>query len=176
MKNDRTHRRWRGLHLALVLALALCPAALADTDGTEPKITQQPAQLVLQLGPGWAGVEFELRTDAGAYPAPVVVDETGVLTMDLGGSSTYTLSCLGASPATPPPTPGPAAAGAVLYPSPAELTTPPSDTAPAQIPMSQVIFFLVVLVIAAAGLVLLFLSKRRRARTNPEWDDDDEEL
>lgn len=35
---------------ALILSLSLCPAALADTDGTEPKITNQPDQLVLQLG------------------------------------------------------------------------------------------------------------------------------
>ena len=75
---------------ALCLAMCLCTTAFADTDGTEPKITQQPDQLVLQLGTRWAGVEFELRTDAGVFPAPIVVDETGVLTMDLGGSTTYT--------------------------------------------------------------------------------------
>ena len=48
----------------------------------------------MQLGTRWAGVEFELRTDAGIFPVPVVVDEYGVLTMDLGGSTTYTLSCI----------------------------------------------------------------------------------
>ena len=79
---------------ALCLAMCLCTTAFADTDGTEPKITQQPDQLVLQLGTRWAGMEFELRTDAGVFPAPIVVDETGVLTMDLGGSTTYTLSCI----------------------------------------------------------------------------------
>lgn len=84
---------------ALCLAMCLCTTAFADTDGTEPKITQQPDQLVLQLGTRWAGVEFELRTDAGVFPAPIVVDETGVLTMDLGGSTTYTLS------ASTPPSP-----------------------------------------------------------------------
>ena len=66
--------------------MCLCPTAFADTDGTEPKVTQQPDQLVLQLGTRWAGVEFELRTDAGVFPAPIVVDETGVLTMDLVGA------------------------------------------------------------------------------------------
>ena len=35
---------------ALCLAMCLCTTAFADTDGTEPKITQQPDQLVLQLG------------------------------------------------------------------------------------------------------------------------------
>ena len=71
---------------AMCLAMCLCTTAFADTDGTEPKITQQPDQLVLQLGTRWAGVEFELRTDAGIFPAPIVVDESGVLTMDLGGA------------------------------------------------------------------------------------------
>ena len=55
---------------ALCLAMCLCTTAFADTDGTEPKITQQPDQLVLQLGTRWAGVEFELRTDAGVFPGP----------------------------------------------------------------------------------------------------------
>ena len=62
---------------ALCLAMCLCTTAFADTDGTEPKITQQPDQLVLQLGTRWAGVEFELRTDAGVFPAPIIVDEDG---------------------------------------------------------------------------------------------------
>ena len=88
---------------ALCLAMCLCTTAFADTDGTEPKITQQPDQLVLQLGTRWAGVEFELRTDAGVFPAPIVVDETGVLTMDLGGSTTYTLSCINSTVPIPDP-------------------------------------------------------------------------
>ena len=81
-------RRWAALLLTVLLMLSLTPAALADTDENTPRITKQPDQLVLQLGTHWAGVEFELRTDAGKFPVPVVVDETGVLTMDLGGSST----------------------------------------------------------------------------------------
>ncbi len=83
----RICRHWAALLLAVVLSLALAPAALADTGSNTPKITQQPDQLILQLGTRWAGVEFELRTDAGVFPAPVVVDEGGVLRMDLGGST-----------------------------------------------------------------------------------------
>ena len=44
-----------------------------------------------------------LRTDAGVFPAPIVVDETGVLTMDLGGSTTYTLSCINSTVPIPDP-------------------------------------------------------------------------
>ena len=65
------------LLLTLLLMLVLAPAAYADTDANTPQITQQPDQLVLQLGARWAGVEFELRTDAGVFPVPVVVDESG---------------------------------------------------------------------------------------------------
>lgn len=89
----KTGRACLSLLVIVMLMSVLCPAALADTDGTEPQLTQQPDQLILQLGTRWAGVEFELRTDAGVFPAPIVVDSSGVLTMDLGGSKTYTLSC-----------------------------------------------------------------------------------
>lgn len=89
------------LLLTLLLMLVLAPAAYADTDANTPQITQQPDQLVLQLGARWAGVEFELRTDAGVFPVPVVVDESGILRMDLGGSTTYTLSCINSTVPSP---------------------------------------------------------------------------
>ena len=82
----KTGRACLSLLVIVMLMSVLCPAALADTDGTEPQLTQQPDQLILQLGTRWAGVEFELRTDAGVFPAPIVVDSSGVLTMDLGAA------------------------------------------------------------------------------------------
>lgn len=42
------------LLLTLLLMLVLAPAAYADTDANTPQITQQPDQLVLQLGARWA--------------------------------------------------------------------------------------------------------------------------
>lgn len=77
--------------MCLGLILAATPA-YADTGDSTLQVTAQPAKLILQLGPGWAGTQFELRTDAGMYPEPVVVSENGLLQMDLGGSKTYTLS------------------------------------------------------------------------------------
>ena len=74
----KTGRACLSLLVIVMLMSVLCPAALADTDGTEPQLTQQPDQLILQLGTRWAGVEFELRTDAGVFPAPIVVDSSGV--------------------------------------------------------------------------------------------------
>lgn len=115
------------LLLTLLLMLVLAPAAYADTDANTPQITQQPDQLVLQLGARWAGVEFELRTDAGVFPVPVVVDESGILRMDLGGSTTYTLSCINSTVPIPDP-------------EPTEPDTPPTtqqDPAPSQPPTNN---------------------------------------
>ena len=64
----------------------------ADTDGNELKITNQPDKLVIQLGADFAGAEFELKLDSGVFPVPVKADSSGVITMELGGSKTYTLT------------------------------------------------------------------------------------
>ena len=50
----KRYRLFSALLLAVVLSLAMSTVAFADTDGTEPKIVQQPDQLVLQLGTRWA--------------------------------------------------------------------------------------------------------------------------
>lgn len=178
MKSKKT-RRWAGALLAVMLSLALCPAALADTDGTEPKITRQPDQLVLQLGARWAGVEFELRTDAGIFPAPVVVDSSGVLRMDLGGSTTYTLSCVESAVPIPNPVPP------VAEQDPAQEeqeTTPTQQPAPTPAPLRQgiptthLLLFLAAVVVGIGCLVAFFLTRRRRLAEESEWDEDGEEL
>lgn len=163
--------------LSLCLALCMCTTAFADTDGTEPQITQQPDQLVLQLGTRWAGVEFELRTDAGIFPAPIVVDENGVLTMDLGGSTTYTLSCINST--VPIPDPIQDASPAPQQPaedSQAPASDSPQQTSPAGgIPIGILTIFLLGLACAAGGLIALYLSKRRRQPVHEEWDEEDED-
>ena len=106
---------------AIIAALAFPLTAHADTNGNEIKLTDQPDQLILQLGPEWAGVEFEMKTDAGVFPVPVIVDYTGILKMDLGGSSVYTLTCLASPVAIPVPEatePVPAATPSEAAPSP----------------------------------------------------------
>lgn len=172
----RKHRLLAAVLMALLVALSLCPAALADTDGTEPKITNQPDQLVLQLGVRWAGVEFELRTDAGVFPVPVVVDELGVLRMDLGGSTTYTLSCLEST--VPIPDPEPAQTEPTTpseAPSPAPAPTEP-DSQSRSIPPMHLALFLIGLTVAVGGLVAMHIVKKRREAAYDEWDDEDEEL
>lgn len=99
--------RWiLGTVLALSLSLVMLfpvPASAAEgTDGTEMQVIQ-PEQLVIQLGADWTGVEFELKTDAGMYPGTIPVGEDGVLRLEIGGSSSYTLTCLNS--ATPAPDP-----------------------------------------------------------------------
>ena len=155
-----------------------------DTDGPEPKITQQPDQLVLQLGTRWAGVEFELRTDAGVFPAPIVVDETGVLTMDLGGSTTYTLSCINSTVPIPDP---PAEQVPDTQQPPDSSAQQPSGQVqqpqeqvpagePADVPIAPMVVFFVGLACGIGGLVALYFAKRRRQQADyDEWAEEDEE-
>ena len=172
-------RRYRfplTLLLAIALSLAMSTAAFADTDGTEPKIVQQPDQLVLQLGTRWAGVEFELRTDAGIFPAPVVVDENGVLTMDLGGSTTYTLSCINST--APIPDPGPEQSdpppSVSPDPTPEVPSSPQPETGNNSLPLPAVIF-LVGLAVAGGAFIALHITKKRQDYGYDEWGDDEDE-
>ena len=95
--------------VALIFAMVclLCfpvPASAASqgTDGTELEVIQ-PQNLEIQLGESWAGVEFELKTDAGMYPGVIIVGEDGVLRLEIGGSENYILSCLNSSVDIPIP-------------------------------------------------------------------------
>ena len=184
MKSISQRRGGRPLVVAMavwLLVLSLCPAALADTGPDTPRITRKPDQLILQLGALWAGVEFELRTDAGVFPAPVVVDESGVLTMDLGGSTTYTLSCLDSTIPIPDPVPTTEHTGddsqASQQGAQEPQTSPPAPQEPQQgIPVLYLVIFIGGLVLAVGGLAALYLSKRRIQTCDEEWDDEDEEF
>ena len=74
--------------------------ASQGTNGDELHVIEAQ-QLEIQLGTEWAGVEFMLRTDAGIYPDAILVDENGVLSLEIGGSKTYILSCLQSSVVIP---------------------------------------------------------------------------
>lgn len=95
--------------LALVLAMTciLCfptpaSAAAQGTDGTELEVVQ-PEQLEIQLGESWAGVAFELKTDAGMYPGVILVGEDGILRLEIGGSTSYILTCMNSEVEIPEP-------------------------------------------------------------------------
>ena len=97
------------LSLVSILCFQVSPV-YADTDGTEMQVVQAE-NLEIQLGPDWAGVEFELKTDAGLYPGTIAVGEDGVLRLEIGGSSSYVLSCMNSSVAIPDPDQAPATTG-----------------------------------------------------------------
>lgn len=90
------------LSLSLVMLFPVSASAAEGTDGTEMQVIQ-PEQLVIQLGADWAGVEFELKTDAGMYPGTIPVGEDGVLRLEIGGSSSYILTCLNSATSAPEP-------------------------------------------------------------------------
>lgn len=101
---------YRKKNLILAMAVILCgvcvlpwPKAAYAAPSAEPTKSTIADKLILQLGPDWAGVEFELVTDVGKYPGTIVVDDAGVLTLELSDSSTFILSCLNSQ--TPPPAP-----------------------------------------------------------------------
>ncbi len=89
MNKSKSKDIMRFASLALICAMLIAPVAYADTDGTELLVTDEPAQLLIQLGTEWAGAAFELKTDVGVYPQPLVVGLDGALSTELGGSKTY---------------------------------------------------------------------------------------
>ena len=77
-------------------------ATAQGTNGTELEVVQ-PQKLEIQLGKAWAGVEFQLKTDVGNYPEAIPVGEDGVLRLEIGGSSSYILTCLNSVTVAPTP-------------------------------------------------------------------------
>ena len=95
-----------GIMLALLCCILMCTGVVYatgdDTDGTELQVAQ-PVILEVQLGPRWAGVEFQLKTDVGLYPGTIAVGQDGILRTELGNSGSYVLSCLTLNAAVPAP-------------------------------------------------------------------------
>lgn len=178
------------LAVSLCVLLLLCPVSVyADTDGTELQVTDQPDTLTIQLGQEWAGVEFQLKTDAGLYPQPVVVSDAGVLTMELGGSKTYLLSVIGSPIATPDPSSTesqapqePGEEGGHSQVNQGEEGTsanePPADQDTnliRGIPNMHLFLFGGGLVVSIAALVAMWIFKRRRNRYDTDDEDDYDE-
>ncbi len=64
------------------------------TNGDELNVAAAQ-KLEIQLGTDWSGKKFQLRTDVGLYPGDIIVDNDGVLRLEIGGSKSYILSCVG---------------------------------------------------------------------------------
>lgn len=75
-----------GVMLALLCCILMCTGVVYatgdDTDGTELQVAQSVI-LEVQLGPQWAGVEFQLKTDAGLYPGTIAVGQGGIPVMHI---------------------------------------------------------------------------------------------
>ena len=171
---------------AACVLLLLISTAYADTDGTELQV-EEPAQLEIQLGAEWSGIEFQLRTDAGIYPGVITVNEVGILSLEIGGSSKYILSCLASS-----------AEGVDLDESQAPVTTnsdrtdPPNEddadegdermeemaesaeereTLVAGIPISHIAIFSIGIVVSVCVLVTLQFCNGYKGRMSLEEED-----
>ena len=112
------------------------------------------------------------------------MDETGVLTMDLGGSTTYTLSCINSTVPIPDP---PAEQVPDTQQPPDSSAQKPSGQVqqpqeqvpavePADVPIAPMVVFFVGLACGIGGLVALYFAKRRRQQADyDEWAEEDEE-
>ena len=178
----------------LLFALSIPAFARDYTDGSELQIAT-PEQLEVQLGPAWAGGEFRLKTDSGMYPGTIHVGDDGVLRLEIGGSSSYQLSCIGSAvpapmpDAEPEPLPSPAPSEKPSFtPAPtlaAEESASPqatitvlevepvdSDVTLKDIPVWQLGLFGGGLVVAIGVLIVLAVLKKHRGDDSDEDDED----
>ena len=183
--------------IALILALVciLCfpvPASAVSqgTDGTELQVLK-PQNLEIHLGESWAGVEFELNTDAGKYPGVIPVGEDGVLRLEIGGSENYILSCLNSAVATPAPNESIPAGTEMSSEAESgndspymneESASSTEETVPAEagtehtiavIPIAHLTLFVGGLIVAAGTLTGIHISQKRSA-AHGDYDENDE--
>ena len=175
--------------LILIWVLPQTVYAAEGTEGTEMQILQ-PQQLEIQLGSNWTGVEFQLKTDAGLYPGTIPVGEDGVLRLEIGGSSTYTLTCLNSSTPAPDVVQAPATEEAdskdvtsaatetepeseVKQPADTEITSAEDEpNTIAGIPVLHIALFGGGLLIAVAVLIGMRISSRRHA-VDADYDEEE---
>lgn len=176
---------WKCVALVLALMCILTfpigvSAAAQGTNGDEMQVAT-PEKLEIHLGQEWAGVTFELTTDYGKYPDPIPVGEDGVLRLEIGGSSSYVLSCLRSETEAPAPD-----------------ETVPSETIPSEeatvnkdelvdieevdptepeeksgIPTAHIVMFGGGLVVAIGALIgISYFQKRRAAQSGSDENDE----
>ena len=186
---------WKCVALVLALMCILTfpigvSAASQGTNGDEMQVAT-PEKLEIHLGQEWAGVTFELTTDYGKYPDPIPVGEDGVLRLEIGGSSSYVLSCLSSEKDAPAPSETSPSENSPSESTPTEDATiskdelediedvTPSEPAEeegkvAGIPISHIIMFGGGLLVAVGALVGINYFQKRRANTSSEYDENDE--
>ena len=183
---------WKCVALVLALMCILTfpigvSAASQGTNGDEMQVAT-PEKLEIQLGQEWAGVTFELTTDYGKYPDPIPVGEDGVLRLEIGGSSSYVLSCLSSEAEAPAPTETapeestPADAPTVNKDELVEIedvtpTEPTEETnTVAGIPVTHIVLFGGGLLVAVGALIGINFVQKRRAQSGSDNDDENDEF
>lgn len=165
------------------------------TNGTELQVAQ-PEQLEIQLGAEWAGVEFQMKTDAGLYQDTIPVDQDGVLRLEIGGSKEYVLTCMNSSAKAPSTTQAPATTESPSEEQSEEIVTEQSEEITAEqpeeitaeqpekaedalvagIPVLHLCLFIGGMILAVGGLVTMHIIKRRREdESGYEYDEEEEE-
>jgi len=174
------HKTIKSILLVVAMLCILCfpVQVLAETQqGTTGDELQlmEAQKLEIQLGAEWAGVEFQLKTDAGLYPGTVVVGQDGVLRMEIGGSKSYILTCMNSAITVPEPTQAPATTE-----TDPENNNSGTDSAEegsatvAGIPVLHIVLFGGGMVVAIGALIAMHVVKRRR-ESEPVYDEDDDE-
>ena len=166
------------LCVAMLCILCFPVQVLAETkQGTTGDELQlmEAEKLEIQLGTDWAGVEFQLKTDAGLYPGTVKVGQDGVLRMEIGGSKSYILTCMNSAVEVPEVTQAPATTE--IDPEENNSGTDSAENGSATvagIPVLHIVLFAGGMVVAIGVLIAMHVVKRRR-ESEPAYDDDDDE-
>ena len=174
------HKSIKSILLVIAMLCVLCfpVQVMAETQqGTNGDELQlmEAQKLEIQLGAEWAGVEFQLKTDAGLYPGTVKVGQDGVLRMEIGGSKSYILTCMNSAITVPEPTQAPATTENDPEESNSETDSAEDGSATvAGIPVLHIVLFAGGMVVAIGALIAMHVVKRRR-ESEPAYDDDDDE-
>jgi len=174
------HKTIKSILLVVAMLCVLCfpVQVMAETQqGTNGDELQlmEAQKLEIQLGTEWAGVEFQLKTDAGLYPGTVKVGQDGVLRMEIGGSKSYILTCMNSAVEVPEVTQAPATTETDSEQNNSETDSAEESSATvAGIPVLHIVLFAGGMVVAIGALIAMHVVKRRR-ESEPVYDEDDEE-
>ena len=174
------HKSITSILLVLSMLCLLCfpVQVMAETkQGTTGDELQlmEAEKLEIQLGTEWAGVEFQLKTDAGLYPGTVKVGQDGVLRMEIGGSKSYILTCMNSAVEVPEVTQAPATTETDSEQNNSETDSAEEGSATvAGIPVLHIVLFAGGMVVAIGALIAMHVVKRRR-ENEPVYDEDDDE-
>ena len=174
------HKSITSILLVLSMLCLLCfpVQVMAETkQGTTGDELQlmEAEKLEIQLGTEWAGVEFQLKTDAGVYPGTVKVGQDGVLRMEIGGSKSYILTCMNSAVEVPEVTQAPATTETESEQNNSETDSAEESSATvAGIPVLHIVLFGGGMVVAIGALIAMHVVKRRR-ESEPVYDEDDDE-